>query len=240
MLCVISRGNWDNGSNAGSRNRNLLQGVSHQIRDRRNAARPERLCHGLVADPGAGSPILSRQCFAIQRDQNSPALIPKLLAAQRPSAVFNVVWPVVVDSLQRVFFSRWMTHVGNKSLKRGAPRVTNCDAAPAVVFEKRVVRVFAALLHAGPPAVERLMTLCARNFTCFGSCCAGLFAQASARLHVAALQIGRAQHLFYAAIAKAEISPPSGDLFGLAFHEKPSEFFPSQVQQLRHWHLSFD
>lgn len=23
MLCVISRGNWDNGSNAGSRNRNL-------------------------------------------------------------------------------------------------------------------------------------------------------------------------------------------------------------------------
>lgn len=85
------------------------------------------------------------------------ALVPPiggLLSIGRPMAICPRVVAFDVLPLDGVFVQPG-AHVRQELLERGAPLCAHGDASPAIVFERLVSRVCAALDHAGPADVLR-------------------------------------------------------------------------------------
>ncbi len=237
MLCVISRGNWNNGSNAGSRNR--IQRTSHQSCGSVNATYPEFLSDGLVTDASAHRPVFGRECFTTDGDQNRSALVSELFTWQRPPTVVRAIRAIVVNAIQCVRRCWRLAHVGNKCVKRSTPGGAHNNAAPTVVLKKWVDRVFTPLLHAGPSVINGLIAFgvgLLSRLCCSG---AGFTTQTAARLHLAALQVGRPNQFFGTAVAHAPVSLAAINGFNLRADQKPTKPRTRQVQLFRHFSSPF-
>lgn len=80
------------------------------------------------------------------------AAIHLLNSISRPSAIAGLISTIVVDTVKRKLWRGFRAHVCNECLKR-KPFFTHANAARAVVFECRVVRIEATTLHGSPCSI---------------------------------------------------------------------------------------
>lgn len=92
------------------------------------------------------------------------ALVPRLLARGRPLAIARLVIAVVVDAFDRVIRGRLSPHVAFELFNVVEPRITDTNAATAIIFITDVFCVSAALAHGMPRAAYDLIDgACART-----------------------------------------------------------------------------
>jgi hypothetical protein len=105
--------------------------------------------------PGKSDPLGQRASYAVGRDQSVGASIPGLHFARHPSHVSRRIRAVVVDSINRVLGRRPVANRISERDERRLPSFIHLDAAPAVVRERRIARVGAALRDLAPDPVQR-------------------------------------------------------------------------------------
>lgn len=108
--------------------------------------------HGPVRHANAFAPFLQRKRHALELIKRCGAAIAYLRSAARPLAVRWLVVAVVVASLN-AHLRRRLAHIGDKVLER-LPALTYRYAAPSIVGERNILRVFAPAPHADPYVVR--------------------------------------------------------------------------------------
>ncbi len=95
-----------------------------------------------------------RYCFgfSIQSEIGIYALIRHLLLDGRPSTVFGFVVPVVVDSVYGEFFSRTLSHIGQK-VREILPSFADFNSATSIVRILMMVWSLTTGLHSAPTVV---------------------------------------------------------------------------------------
>lgn len=90
-------------------------------------------------------------------DLPRPALVSILPTPGRPYAIIGRVWPVIVDTLDRMLRGPF-SHVFYKGMK-AIPALAYSNSATAVVGVIRNVRAEAPITHIGPGSVKRVRVL---------------------------------------------------------------------------------
>lgn len=121
------------------------------------------------------APILNTKAFVAYGDNSVGSRISGLLFTGGPAAIFRFIISIIVNSVNRVS-PRWSrSHIRIKALKAFQPPFADCDPAPAPEMVARVVFVVAPILHSGPCAMFRCMTLAMAKLVFISlqdSCCA--------------------------------------------------------------------
>ncbi len=76
-----------------------------------------------------------------------------LLGASRPATIFRRVVAVIVDAVNRQFFRRTATHIGQEVGIRSAPTFADGNASASPQVEFRIVSIFAAFNHSCPSGI---------------------------------------------------------------------------------------
>jgi hypothetical protein len=91
---------------------------------------------------------------AINHDKPSVGHVASLGHWGRPSAIAGGVPEVHVNTVNRMFRRRTLTHVDGKSLKGILPLGTHRNSSPAIPLPQRAIRVMASLFEVHPCSVE--------------------------------------------------------------------------------------
>lgn len=102
------------------------------------------------AEPGQMAPVLRGMDVSVLFQQAVSAGVVGLHDPRRPAAVLRTVWPVVVNPIQCMRGRRFPAHVCQESIVTGEPTLTYHDAATAIIFERRVLRIRAPFSCAAP------------------------------------------------------------------------------------------
>jgi hypothetical protein len=129
----------------------------------------------------SSAPCRNRERFAVVRDHAVASLVLVLLLRRRPAAILRRVRAVVVAPIKRVQRRRTFAHVGEERGEIMLPSVAHHDAASAVAWIRRVVRIRTALLRARPALVRHRAALT----VAVGDLCDSLAHRAAARCRVA-------------------------------------------------------
>jgi hypothetical protein len=108
---------------------------------------------GVYALPSA--PFGNSQGFSFVGDKVTTPLARDLLLDGSPSAIFRGIWAIVINTINRVAFTRASSYISKKCLKGFSPTVTHEDTAPAPVFVAWAVWIVAALNHIYPGCILR-------------------------------------------------------------------------------------
>lgn len=104
-------------------------------------------------------PFRHTQGFALKRQPADASRVASLRKAGGPPAIIRRVGTVVVDAVERVLWGRTIAHVREEVLEAVQPAVAHADAAPAIIGEGPIPRVYASLFSVRPTVV--LPGLCA-------------------------------------------------------------------------------
>ena len=130
--------------------------------------KPGRLCKSIMNRPaslretildqrsgnaGSPCPLRNRHGFAFEFHGMIIPFVVALFFAGRPSAIFRFIIPVVVLSLNRVFFGRRGTHI-NKEILEFVPAVTDANASPSVGVPRRMTSRPTTGNHASPDTIN--------------------------------------------------------------------------------------
>lgn len=153
-----------------------------------------------------GGPVRQALRFIAERHQVISATIPRLLSLRGPSAVVRGVVAVVVNAVNGIAARLWARpHVGNEMVVRLKPAVADGDAPAAVMFERSIVRIGAALFH-GPPNVELSRDVAVPCVAMFQvDACGGFSLKTPARLAAALFQHAQCNRFNDAADASANL-----------------------------------
>lgn len=237
-FAVLFGGNWNNGSNSGSRSSNWSSDGQMRLNKRRrqlNAARSESVSNALVFNANLSCPVFGRKRFPIAGDDDATTLVAQLITPRSPAAVFWGVPKIIVDALYRSASIWWQAHVVDKRPERRGPAIAHSNTSRPVVFEKRIGRIGASLLHGLPAFVQRVVCFGRRVqlVSCRGR--TGFCPEAAAGANIPVQQVSRRDCFLGAAIAFANVLRTV--VFRLPFgcDKKPSKTLPDKVDLLWHW-----
>ena len=100
-------------------------------------------------------PLNHASCFSPERNHSIVSSVSGLFRLGSPTTVTRTVRPAIVDSVNRVFLGRALTHVFQKQCKI-FPSLTNRDASRTVFVITMVVRVLTSALHSVPAFIHRM------------------------------------------------------------------------------------
>jgi hypothetical protein len=156
-------------------------------------------------------PLGQRACHAVGRDQSIGASVAGLHFARHPSHISRRIGPVVVDSINRVLGRGPVANRISERDERRLPSFIHLDATPAVVRERRVAWIGAALLDLAPDTVQR----CVGKAVGLEQTTARFADQAAATFCLSLQKRGRSDDGFAAAVTPAQ--PPNADASGTPF-----------------------
>ena len=134
----------------------------------------------LVIDARVQRPVFCGHGASVQGKGDIPAIVAELFSAKRPAAIIRRIISIVVNTIQRVF-RRWrIPHVSHERGKGSPPFSAHLNPSASIVMVAGVVRVFAALHHASPAMVKRVIAKRVCGFQGFPKGRAVFFAQAPA------------------------------------------------------------
>jgi hypothetical protein len=115
-----------------------------------------------------GKAILARprsRCFGdtVYRHEDVLSRIGHLLRASRPAAIAGLVVASIIFAVDAVRSRRLLTHVREKSFERTSPPLTHRNTPSAVVSERFVMGIRAALDHSVPRGVLRRVSSTVRQ-----------------------------------------------------------------------------
>ena len=101
---------------------------------------------------GAPAPFGQRPCLSVHGNKPVVRFVVGLRQASSPFAVSGLVIPIVVDSVDRIFYRRPLAHVGEEVCKI-SPALTNGNPSTSVATKVFVSLVEAPLIHGCPDFV---------------------------------------------------------------------------------------
>lgn len=125
------------------------------------------LTDGGGVDSGNLNPLSDRARLVLKSKQPTCSAVAGLLGSCNPAAVLRLIVAVIVDTLNRMFRRRTLTHVGQKAFKF-TPSFTNLNSALSVGLEVRRIGVSTSINHQSPNAINRRSAVAVRSRTLRG------------------------------------------------------------------------
>lgn len=190
-------------------------------------ARGEPLAKRLLVDSTSPRPSAKSVRDPANGYLAARALVGALLRPCSPSAVFRRVGAVNINPVDGKIIPWARPHIFNKIVKRVDPSLADANPSAAVVLERGVIRVFAALFHALPDS-----PLCGpRHFVAGCSFGSEFLSKAFARFYSSAKE--RVAKCFVLVPAVTNARPSSvfawPEVVGSSQNDKPAKSHSSEV-----------
>lgn len=111
------------------------------------------LVNSLGGDTEPTGPLHNCKILAVKKYTSIYSTVTLLFASGGPTTILRTIGAVIIDSINRIVFAWFLSHVGKKVLKF-LPALAYIYSAPPVVMEKLVIFIRTPRLHARPCTVS--------------------------------------------------------------------------------------
>lgn len=177
-------------------------------------------------------PFCNGLCTPLIRNASIISPVQQLFSLCRPATIFCIIRGVIIQTINRMFWTRAFPHISKEGFKRGP---FNSDAAPAIILIAVIVGISTTLHHSSVYAVF----FCAM-FSMLGKAGAGyLSRQATATPGSSFIQLiaGFDPYGSTRTVTFPQVLPCM--VYASIRHDRPStKRFSRHIDKLRHWYLS--
>ncbi len=121
----------------------------------------QSFCQRLWSLSDLSCPRTQQLCMAVMSQRPISARIQRLFLLTGPAAIVRRIWPVIVDTLNRVAFGTW-SHITYERDRIVDPISRHRNASTAITRIRFAVRLIAAFFNASPDTILR----CFRQAMC--------------------------------------------------------------------------